>query len=30
VAIFVGLTAGLIAIALGVEIAAKLAGSAWE
>ena len=30
VALFIGLTLGLLAVALGIEVAAKLAGSAWE
>jgi hypothetical protein len=30
VAIFVVLTIGLLAVALAIEIAAKLAGSAWQ
>jgi len=30
VAIFMALTIGLIVVALGIEVAAKLAGSAWQ
>ena len=29
-AIFAGLTIGLLALAIGIEIAAKLAGNAWQ